>query len=63
VDGRDWKKVDTFTAWSSGNQLPWAVMLERDLSPGKHTVTVRTANEHNPASRGNALRVMYLLEN
>lgn len=58
VDGGEWKKVDTFTAWSRSATLAWAVMLERDLPKGKHAVRVRIA----PGQR-TALRVIELLEN
>ncbi len=63
VDGGDWKVVDTFTAWSGGNTLPWAVMLERELKPGKHAVDIRLSEKVNANSKGPGLKVMYLLQN
>ncbi len=63
VDGGAWKQADTFTQWSSGLHLPWALMLEDGLAPGHHTVRVRLAAKHNPQSAGTALRVMHLLLN
>lgn len=38
-------------------------MLADDLMPGRHTVHVRLAAEHNPKSSGTALYVFQLLEN
>ena len=63
VDGGVWKLTDTFTKWSSGLHLPWAIMLADELAPGHHTVRVRIADKHNPKSTGTALRVMHLLLN
>ena len=63
VDGGGWKAIDTFTPWSPGLHLPWAIMLADGLSPGQHTVRVRIASGHNPQSTGTALRVQQLLLN
>jgi len=61
--GGAWQKVDTFTLWSPGLHLPWAVMLDDGLKPGRHIARVRIAPEHNPKSSGTALRVNHLLLN
>ena len=63
VDEAGWKKMDTFTAWSTALHLPWALMLDDGLKAGRHTVHVRLAAEHNPKSSGTALRVIHLLYN
>ncbi|MGV3607702.1 MAG: GDSL-type esterase/lipase family protein [Planctomycetaceae bacterium] len=63
VDGGEWNTLDTFTAWSGGNTLPWAVMLERELKPGKHAVDVRLSEAVNANSKGPGLQVMYFLQN
>jgi lysophospholipase L1-like esterase len=63
VDGGAWKPTDTFTPWSPGLHLPWALMLEDGLAPARHTMRVRLAASHNPQSAGTALRVMHLLLN
>ena len=57
------RKIDTFTQWSQALHLPWAVMLDDGLKPGRHTVSVRIAADHNPKSAGTALRVIHLLLN
>lgn len=43
VDGTPFKKIDTFTEWSSGLYLPWVYMFETELLPGKHTLYLRIA--------------------
>jgi sialidase-1 len=63
VDGGATHKLDTFTPWSQSLYLPWALMLADELTPGRHTVHVRLATEHNPKSSGTALYVFQLLEN
>ena len=63
VDGGAAQKLDTFTPWSQSLYLPWALLLADELTPGRHTVHVRLADEHNPKSSGTALYVFQLLEN
>lgn len=63
VDGTPYKKFDLFTEWSRGLHLPWAHMLEINLEDTDHTVTIRTINEKNPLSRGNACRIRNILVN
>jgi sialidase-1 len=63
VDGGAWKQTDTFTKWSLGLHLPWAIMLEDGLAFGHHTMRVRIAANHNQKSTGTTLRVMHLLLN
>ena len=55
--------IDPFTQWSPGLHLPWAVILDDGLEPGRHDVTVRIAEGHDPRSTGTALRVFQLLLN
>jgi sialidase-1 len=55
VDGGLWKQAKTRTQWSGDLHLPWALMLDDALKPGKHTVRVRIAT--------GALRVFHLLLN
>ena len=51
-DGGAWKRLDTFTPWSPGLHLPWALILNDELSPGRHVARVRIAADHNPKSTG-----------
>jgi len=41
VDGGDRRTTDTFTRWSAGLHLPWAVILDDGPKEGRHTVQVR----------------------
>lgn len=61
VDGGEWKATDTFTHWSAGLHLPWAVILDDQLKPAPHTVRVRIAATSPPGKT--ALRVFHLLLN
>ncbi len=63
IDGGEWRTLETFTNWSAGLHLPWAVILDDGLDPGKHTATVRVAEGHHEKSTGTALRVFHLLLN
>lgn len=63
TDGGPFSKLDTFTQWSSSLHLPWALMLNDSLRPGRHDIRVRIAAEHNGKSSGTALRVVHLLLN
>ena len=63
VDGGAWRTTDTFTHWSAGLHLPWAVILDDGLKDGPHTVKVRIAAGHDAKGTGTALRVFHLLLN
>jgi sialidase-1 len=63
IDGSAFRVVDTFTQWSPGLHLPWAVILDDGLAPGRHEVTVRIAEGHDARATGTALRVFQLLLN
>jgi lysophospholipase L1-like esterase len=62
-DGGPSKKIETFTSWSTGLYLAWAVMLEDELAPGHHVLRVKTSAEHHPRSVGTGLYVFRILEN
>jgi hypothetical protein len=63
IDGAASRRIDTFTQWSRGLYLPWAIMLRDGLKQGHHTVNVKMAADHNSGSRGTALYVFQLLLN
>ena len=63
IDGAASRRIDTFTQWSRGLYLPWAIMLRDGLKQGHHTVNVKMAADHNPESTGTALYVFQLLLN
>ena len=63
VDGAAYRPVETFTRWSKTLHLPWAVVLDDQLKPGRHRVSVRIAQGHHAQGTGTALRVFHLLLN
>ena len=63
IDGGPPKTLDQFTKWSKGLHIPWIYMLETDLVPGVHTLTLRTTNSKNSQSTGYACRFRYFAVN
>ncbi len=63
VDGGPYRKVETYTRWSHALHLPWVVMLDDNLPPGRHATKVRIARDHDPKATGTALRMFHLLIN
>lgn len=63
VDGGPFRPVDTFTRWSKNLHLPWVVILDDGLPPGRHVFRVRIAAGRHADSAGTALRVQHLLLN
>ena len=60
IDDGAFKPTDLYHRYSRGLHYPRTVMFATDLKPGKHTLTLRTTDKKNPASKGNALRIMEL---
>ena len=56
VDDGPWKSLDQFTKWSGNLHIPWIYMLEKELPPGKHILTLRTTHRKNEESTGHACR-------
>jgi hypothetical protein len=63
IDGGEYRQFETFTHWSAGLHLPWALILDDQLKFGPHTAQVRLATDHDPKGTGTALRVFHLLLN
>jgi hypothetical protein len=63
IDGGSLKRLDQFTQWSAGLHIPWAYMLDTDLEPGDHELTLRTTDQQNLKSRGHACRIVKFLAN
>lgn len=63
VDGAPYKKIDTFTTWSSGLYIPWVYMFETELPIGKHRLTLRMSKEHHANSRGTACQIRQFVVN
>lgn len=63
IDKLSFRQIDQFTQWSSNLHLPWAYILDAELNPGGHEITIRTTEKKNPESRGYACRIVYFLVN
>ncbi len=63
IDGGAWRRRVLFTPWSRGLHLPWAQVLEAELTRGRHTLEVRIAEELHHDSDGHAVRVFHFLVN
>lgn len=63
IDGGPFASHDLFTAWSPTIYLPWAAVLDAELKPGPHELTLRVAEKSNAKSKGTAVRIMHFLVN
>ncbi|MCX5661369.1 MAG: SGNH/GDSL hydrolase family protein [Planctomycetota bacterium] len=63
VDGGPWRSRELFTGWSRSLHLPWAVILDGDLKPGKHVLSLRPSEKHHAKSDGHAVRIVHFLVN
>lgn len=63
VDDGEVRTLDLYTEWSSKLHLPWAYVLDAELGPGDHTLTIRVAASHNTSSKGHAVRIRHFLVN
>jgi pimeloyl-ACP methyl ester carboxylesterase/lysophospholipase L1-like esterase len=63
IDGSDFKTIDQFTQWSKQLHLPWLIMLNDELSEGKHRLVLRLANSNNKDSKGYACRIHQFVVN
>ncbi|GHB68955.1 SGNH/GDSL hydrolase family protein [Persicitalea jodogahamensis] len=63
IDGKKPQTLDLFTQWSTSLHLPWYLVLDNELKPGKHKLKLTIADTKNPASVGTACRIVHLLVN
>jgi len=63
VDNGPEQVIDLFTEWSNFLYLPWYVVLASGLPDGEHTLYLKISTEKNPASKGNACRIVNFLIN
>jgi sialidase-1 len=63
IDGKKTQTLDLFTRWSTQLHLPWYLMLNDELSPGKHKLRLNITSDKNENSAGNACRIVYFLVN
>jgi sialidase-1 len=57
IDGGAWRRQKLFTEWSAKLHIPWAYVLDGDLAPGAHELTMRLLEP------GKAIRIVSLLAN
>ena len=63
IDGKKAQTLDLFTSWSTQLHLPWYLMLNDELSSGKHKLRLTITSDKNEKSIGNACRIVYFLVN
>ncbi|MBT3278066.1 MAG: SGNH/GDSL hydrolase family protein [Phycisphaerales bacterium] len=63
IDGGEWKSRNSFTRWSRGLNIPWALILDADLKAGKHVLDVRLSAKKGKQSKGTALHIRNFLVN
>ncbi|MFA6564954.1 MAG: alpha/beta fold hydrolase [Verrucomicrobiia bacterium] len=63
IDGKPWRSLDLFTHWSGGLHIPWAYVLDAELAPGPHELTLRMSDKKNAESKGHAARIVNFLVN
>jgi sialidase-1 len=63
IDNSPYKTVDLFTNWSRSLHLPWYVLFDGALKPGKHTLQLKVSEQKNEKSAGHACRIVYFLVN
>ncbi|KQS25501.1 SGNH/GDSL hydrolase family protein [Dyadobacter sp. Leaf189] len=61
IDGKKPKTMDLFTRWSTQLHLPWYLMLDDELSSGKHKLKLTISSEKNKESAGTACRIVHFL--
>lgn len=59
IDGGSVKTIDLFTRWSRRLHLPWMLMTHTELGNCEHVLTIKTTSGKNPASKGNAIRIVH----
>ena len=63
IDGGAWRKQNLYTAWSGTLHIPWAYVLDADLTPGRHELAMRVAADADAKSTGTAVRITHMLAN
>jgi lysophospholipase L1-like esterase len=63
IDGGPVRTQNLFTEWSGSLHIPWAYVLDADLSPGRHELVMRVAAGSDTRSKGHAVRITQMLVN
>jgi len=63
IDRGSRRRLDQFTKWSHSLHIPWAYILDAELKPGPHKLTLTTTDQKHPNSKGYAVRIVKFLAN
>lgn len=63
IDGAPFKKLDTFTQWSSYLYIPWVYMLETELASTNHKLVLRMSKNKNAKSIGTECQIRNFVVN
>jgi sialidase-1 len=63
IDGAPFRSRNLFTEWSPTLHIPWAYVLDADIPPGRHELTMRVSAAADPRSKGHAIRITDMLAN
>ncbi len=63
IDDGPARTMSLYTQWSKHLHLPWYLMLNDELPPGKHRLQVELLTERNPGATGTACRIAHFLVN
>lgn len=61
IDGKAYKPINLYTQWSGFLHLPWYMLFDGNLKPGKHVLKMKIADTHAAASKGYACRIVNFL--
>jgi sialidase-1 len=63
IDGRPFQMAELYTQWSHFLHLPWYIMLDDELKPKQHKLTIMMSPDKNEKSKGTACRILHFLVN
>lgn len=63
IDGKPFKKLDTYTHWSNYLYLPWVYMFETELDPGNHQLVLKISSTKNEKSNGTECQIRNFVVN
>jgi lysophospholipase L1-like esterase len=63
VDGGAAKSLDLYHPYSGGLHYPYTRIVDADLAPGAHVLTLTLSGDRNPKSQGTAARILRFCEN
>ena len=63
IDGKPFKKLDTYTHWSYYLYLPWVYMFETELESGNHQLVLKISSSKNEKSLGTECQIRNFVVN